>query len=103
MRQQTASKKKEIRSRVYNALRGPRYIDMSNGGSSNSSGINENSKNEAFEDELVELHPIKLMSDIDRRLSSDEQERHHILFWQLLRTYFDSSFRMDNFFVVAFE
>ena len=83
------------------------HVDVSsNSGSGNSSGSNENSKNEAFlEDELRRsfLRPIKkLMSAISTGDCPVTNKKDiHILFWQLLRTYFDSSFRMDNFFSLS--
>jgi len=83
------------------------HVDVSsNSGSGNSSGSNENSKNEAFlEDELRRsfLRPIKkLMSAISTGdCPMTNKKDIHILFWQLLRTYFDSSFRMDNFFSLS--
>ena len=62
----------------------------------------ENSKNEAYvEDELrrVFLRPIKkLVSAISTNECPITNKKDiHILFWQLLRTYFDSTFRMDKF------
>ena len=62
----------------------------------------ENSKNEAYvEDELrrVFLRPIKkLVSAISTNECPIINKKDiHILFWQLLRTYFDSTFRMDKF------
>ena len=85
------------------------HVDVSsNSGSGNSSGSDENSKNEAFlEDELRRsfLRPIKkLMSAISTGDCPVTNKKDiHILFWQLLRTYFDSSFRMDNFFRCRFR
>ena len=67
-----------------------------------SSSNSENSKNEAYiEDELrrVFLRPIKkLVSAISTNECPITNKKDiHILFWQLLRTYFDSTFRMDKF------
>ena len=74
------------------------HIDVSN-----NSNKSSRSKNEAFvEDELRRdfIRPIKkLMSAISNgECPITNKKDIHILFWQLLRTYFDSTFRMDKFF-----
>ena len=94
---------KEEEKKLFSCLHAPFTRSRLHVDVSNDSNKSDGDKNEAFlEDELRQdfLRPIKkLMSAISNgECPITNKKDIHILFWQLLRTYFDSTFRMDKFF-----